>query len=548
MQYQVIARKFRPQTFDDVIGQRPIVQTLQNAIRLNRVGHAYLFCGPRGVGKTTTARILAKGLNCSTGPTVSPCNTCASCREISAGQAMDVLEIDAASNTGVDSVRELRENARYAPSRDRHKVFIIDEVHMLSTSAFNALLKILEEPPAHVVFIMATTEKHKVPATILSRCQQFVFRSIAPEEIHQHLSDIANREKVSIDPKALQYVVRAAEGSMRDAQSLLDQIISFTGQSVRDKDVREVLGFVPDELIDATIQAVSKQDSATLFANVEAVVEEGLNLQQFVRELTSKFRDLLLVKAGVPERVAAGDREGASRLADPFSEQDLLRHIDLLIRLDNDLRWTAQARFAVEGALMKMARMGHIRPIEEVLRELRREGQPIETRPERPAPPPINRPARVSPAAASVTPAEANASAPAKADVTIQSPPEPAPTMEADDPIERLKAKVEDASIPTSVHLNRAQRLTFQGGVLRVEFESKSLLDLIDSPEHRRIVEVAATEVLGQPVEVHMVLSGEKKSRSPEALLESAKSEPLVKNFLEVFRGDLAHVKPTPKD
>src|SRR5215475_7249485 len=279
--YQVIARKFRPQVFEDVIGQKPIVQTLQNAIQMGRIGHAYLFSGPRGVGKTTTARLLAKGLNCVTGPTITPCNNCPSCLEIAAGQSMDVLEIDAASNTGVDNVRELRENARYAPSRDRHKIFIIDEVHMLSTSAFNALLKILEEPPPHVVFIMATTERHKLPATILSRCQQFVFRTISPADIQAHLREIADRENAKIDDQGLSYIVKAAEGSMRDAQSLLDQIISFGGQEIADDDVRDLLGFIPNEILDQTIDALAERNSQQLLENVDILVDQGLNLQQY---------------------------------------------------------------------------------------------------------------------------------------------------------------------------------------------------------------------------------------------------------------------------
>src|SRR5215813_12246382 len=276
MKYQVIARKFRPQVFGDVVGQKPIVQTLQNAIQLNRIGHAYLFSGPRGVGKTTTARILAKGLNCAQGPTITPCNQCASCLEIASGQCLDVLEIDAASNTGVDNIRELRENARYAPSRDRFKIFIIDEVHMLSTSAFNALLKILEEPPSHVVFIMATTERHRLPATILSRCQQFVFRTISAPEIQAHLRQIADREGVKIDDRALGYVVRASEGSMRDAQSLLDQIISFSGQKVIDEDVRDVLGFIPSEMLDQTTEALAARDAKALLSIIEIMIDQGL--------------------------------------------------------------------------------------------------------------------------------------------------------------------------------------------------------------------------------------------------------------------------------
>src|SRR5918911_2644756 len=276
MAYQVLARKWRPQRFDDVVGQRGVTQTLRNAIRANRIAQSFVFSGPRGVGKTTTARILAKGLNCEQGPTITPCNNCPSCLEISSGKSIDVFEIDAASNTGVDNIRELRENAKYAPARSRYKIFIIDEVHMLSTSAFNALLKILEEPPPHVVFIMATTERHKLPATILSRCQQFIFRTIAPAEIHAHLRQIAEREGVMIDDRALSYIVKASEGSMRDAQSLLDQIISFSGQQVVDEDVRDVLGFIPAEILDRTLDALIAGDSRSLLNNIEIVIDQGL--------------------------------------------------------------------------------------------------------------------------------------------------------------------------------------------------------------------------------------------------------------------------------
>src|SRR2546428_12302775 len=268
MRYQVIARKFRPQVFEDVVGQKPIVQTLQNAIQMGRVGHAYLFSGPRGVGKTTTARFLAKGLNCVEGPTITPCNRCPSCEGITLGKSIDVFEIDAASNTGGENIRELRESAKYAAARSRYKIFIVDEVHMLSTSAFNALLKILEEPPPHVIFIMATTERHKVPATILSRCQQFIFRTISPAEIHAHLRQIPDREGVKIDDRSLGYIVKASEGSMRDAQSLLDQIISFSGQQVVDEDVRDVLGFIPSEILERTLDALAARDSRALLENI----------------------------------------------------------------------------------------------------------------------------------------------------------------------------------------------------------------------------------------------------------------------------------------
>jgi DNA polymerase-3 subunit gamma/tau len=371
--YQVIARKFRPQIFGEVVGQKPIVQILQNAIQMNRVGHAYLFSGPRGTGKTTTARILAKCLNCATGPTTTPCNECPSCKEIAAAQSMDVLEIDAASNTGVDSVRELRDSARYAPTRDRSKIFIIDEVHMLSTAAFNALLKILEEPPAHVSFIMATTERHKLPATILSRCQQFVFRTIAPAEIQAHLREIVTREGAKIDDRGLSYIVKAAEGSMRDAQSLLDQIISFGGQGVANDDVRDVLGFIPNDILDRTVDAITEGNSRELIETVGIVVEQGLSLQQFARELIARMRDLLMMKLGLGEKVLGGDAEKVelARRAGSFSEQDLIRYFDLLLRLEGDLRYTSQPRLHLEVGLVKLAKAGHMRDIEDVIRDLK---------------------------------------------------------------------------------------------------------------------------------------------------------------------------------
>src|SRR5262245_21365026 len=324
MNYQVISRKFQPQVLEDVLGKTRIIQKLQNAIQMDRIGHAYLFSGPRGVGKTTTARILAKGLNCIQGPTVSPCNVCPSCQEIATGKSIDVFEIDAASNTGVDNIRELRESAKYAAARSRYKIFIIDEVHMLSTSAFNALLKILEEPPPHIAFIMATTERHKLPATILSRCQQFVFRTISPVEIQAHLRQIAEREGVKIDDRALGYIVKASEGSMRDAQSLLDQIISFSGQDVVDEDVRDVLGFIPSEILDRSLDALADRDSKALVENVGVVADQGFNLQQYIREFIGRIRDILMLKLGLQEKVLGSPEEkGILReRAAAISEQD----------------------------------------------------------------------------------------------------------------------------------------------------------------------------------------------------------------------------------
>src|SRR5256714_6505919 len=304
MSYQVIARKWRPQTFEEVTGQEPITRTLKNAIEHERLHHAYLFSGARGVGKTTTARLLAKALNChkSEKPTATPCSmndptACASCSEIAEGRSIDVMEIDAASNTGVDNVRDaIIGNVAIAPARDRYKVFIIDEVHMLSGAAFNALLKTLEEPPPRVVFIMATTEIHKVPDTILSRCQQFEFRTIATAKIAEALRRIAREEKIDVDEDALREIARAGEGSMRDAQSAFDQVISFSGKKIKTEDVEKALGIAGADVLARIMKGIAENNPAEALAIVDDVVMRGHNLRNFLRDVLAHLRDLLVVK------------------------------------------------------------------------------------------------------------------------------------------------------------------------------------------------------------------------------------------------------------
>jgi DNA polymerase III subunit gamma/tau len=516
MKYQVIARKFRPQLFDDVVGQKPIVQTLQNAIQMNRIGHAYLFSGPRGVGKTTTARILAKGLNCVKGPTVTPCNECPSCLEIASGKSIDVFEIDAASNTGVDNIRELRESAKYAAARNRYKIFIIDEVHMLSTSAFNALLKILEEPPPHVVFIMATTERHKLPATILSRCQQFVFRTISPAEIQTHLRQISHREGVKIDDRALSYIVKASEGSMRDAQSLLDQIISFSGQEVVDEDVRDVLGFIPSEILDRTLDALAERDSKALLENVGIVIDQGLNIQQYVREFIGRIRDLLILKLGLEEKIVGSveEKRALGSRADKFSEQDLIRFFDALLRLESELRWTSQPRFHLEVGFVKLAKIGHVRDIEDVLRDIQ----------------------------------------PPKSDIRIPTPPTPPPPPKHEEKKEAapaqeftfadiFKRRVEDRSGAAAVYLQKADRIERTDVGVSIFFSNNAPLAMLQSKEHKAVLDSIASELVGKPVSVSLIMK-EHSTPSATPSVQSAKEEPLTKKFLEVFRGDLAQIKP----
>jgi DNA polymerase-3 subunit gamma/tau len=372
---QVIARKFRPQTFDQMVGQEAIRRTIENSIKVGRIHHAYLFTGARGVGKTTTARILAKALNCVNGPTIEPCGGCASCVEISASRSIDVMEIDAASNTGVDNVRDVIINTvQISPARDRYKIFIIDEVHMLSTAAFNALLKTLEEPPSGVAFIMATTELHKVPETILSRCQVFEFRTITLKKIFDQLKNIADELGIQISEAALLSVARAGEGSMRDAQSALDQVISFAGNVITAEDVSAALGLVDLETLNTTMRAIGEQDAAKLLHLVDEIVGRGYDLRNFCRELMTHIRAILVTKVSGFDaelvQLPQGEGETLVRLAEMFSEQDLIRFFSILTKTEQDIRASSQPRFQLEIGLMKLLQSRRLYLLEDALRQM----------------------------------------------------------------------------------------------------------------------------------------------------------------------------------
>jgi DNA polymerase-3 subunit gamma/tau len=373
--YQVIARKYRPQNFDDLTGQEHITRTLSHALDGGRLHHAYIFSGVRGTGKTTTARILAKGLNCHRGTTSQPCLTCPSCLEIAAGNSMDVLEIDAASNTGVDNVREvIINNIALAPARDRFKVFVIDEVHMLSTSAFNALLKTLEEPPSHVVFIMATTELHKVPETILSRCQQFEFRQIPTEKIFARLREIAVLESVTIAEEALREIARAGAGSLRDAQSAFDQVIAFSGNTITVEDVGSSLGLVSAATLREFVEAIAHQQTTKLLDLVEEIYSRGYDARNFTRELMASFRHLLFIKSGIESAESGGitdvEAAGLKSLASHFSEDDLVRSFRQLAATEKEIKDSPQPRFELEMGLIGLARLRRLRPLEELIGRL----------------------------------------------------------------------------------------------------------------------------------------------------------------------------------
>jgi DNA polymerase III subunit gamma/tau len=373
MSYQVLARKWRPQTFDDVLGQQAVTRTLTNALKSRRIAQAFVFAGPRGCGKTTTARILARALNCVTGPTPTPCGVCEPCVEIAEGRDIDVLEIDAATHTGVDNVREvIIEGLSIAPVRNRYKVFLIDEVHMLSSSSFNALLKSIEEPPPHVIFMMATTELQRIPDTVLSRAQVYEFRTISAKTVAERLRHIAHAEQITIADAALVMLARAGEGSMRDSLSALDQVRAFAGDDITAEDVVTVLGLVGRDLVLDMLDAVVAEDPAAAFTLVERAIERGYDLRLLCRELARATRDLLIVsvdrsRLDDEEIAAEGERERVKHLADLCSREDLLRAFDLLTKTEQEIRTSDQPRFNLEMALLRLMHLRKLVPLTELL-------------------------------------------------------------------------------------------------------------------------------------------------------------------------------------
>lgn len=375
MSYLVLARKWRPQTFDMVVGQPHVTKTLQNAILSNRIAHAYLFTGARGVGKTSVARILAKALNCERGTSPTPCDQCSNCREIRQGSSVDVLEIDGASNRGIDNIRELRETVRYRPAKSAFKVYIIDEVHMLTNEAFNALLKTLEEPPDHVLFVFATTEPHKIPATILSRCQRFDFRRIPTGRILQHLKNIASEEKSPLSETLLYAIAHEADGSMRDAQSLLEQVLVFSGDGLSDAEMLDILGMVDRESIHKVGRAILENDVLTCLEAVKNLYERGIDSKRFCQQLCDYFRSLLLLSMGkdleaswldVPEEEWNALKEEAART----TPESLYLCFQLILKGEEGVRRSSLPRIALEMLLVRLTQLPRLESLEELLEKV----------------------------------------------------------------------------------------------------------------------------------------------------------------------------------
>ena len=427
MDYQVSARKYRPGTFDDVVGQSHVVQTLMNAVETKRIAHAYLFSGTRGVGKTTVARILAKALNCEQGPTGHPCNTCVNCVEITQGTSVDVMEIDGASNTSVDDVREIRENVKFSPFRGHYRVYIIDEVHMLSNSAFNALLKTLEEPPSHVVFIFATTEIHKIPATILSRCQHYNFRRIARQEIIDRLRHIAAQDGLTIEDRSFTALARASEGSMRDGLSLLDQAVAFSGKTIAHADLEVLLGAVPQELVQGMSAAILTQDSPAALVVLANLLDQGHDLKAFCSDVVEHLRNLLVaavVPAGTELRglieASAEDIQQLALDARRLTPEQLQELLTIFSQAEDSLRYSAHPRFVLEAAAVRATRL--------VRQQERRADVPPEATPPT-SQKPSAKPDAPAPAQPTATkPAPRTAVAPTHATTPVGAPPQPSRT------------------------------------------------------------------------------------------------------------------------
>ncbi len=598
MTYQVIARKWRPQSFADLVGQQHVTETLANAIKMNRVAHAYIFSGARGVGKTTAARILAKALNCLHGPTAEPCGECDSCKEIALGTSLDVIEIDAASNRGIDQIRELREMVRYAPAASRSKVVILDEAHMLTGEASNALLKTLEEPPERVIFVMATTQPEDLEDTIRSRSQHFHFRALTFNEITSRLQYIAEKEGLKIDDGALSVMARMAEGSMRDALSLLEQARAYCGDDIHDEPVRNLLGVVPEDALNELVEAIAGQSAERALGLVHTFQKEGRNLQHFCREAIRHMRNLLIARvcgadsdliAATPEQ-----RPGLAKAAALFSEEDLTRYFQILLQTENDLRHKSDPRVHLEMGLLRMVNAARLAPLEELLAQARDgaggssqggaaprstgSGSATPSFPPRSATANASSPqtgtkpmaasmwsasgiaAAAAPARSPETAKQTNGAAAANEKTSLPSP-EPIKTLANEvaavgltmEQVAEIKSMIQSQQKFIAELLEHASRWELDGGELRICFspEKSTFAGLIEGRDTLEKIRAASNKVLGRTVRVCARLETGAANASVSTRAASATQEmraqfendPMVKSMLQRFGGRISEVR-----
>ena len=550
MNYEVFARKYRPQTFDDLVGQTHVSRTLKNAVAQNRLAHAYLFVGPRGVGKTSTARILAKSLNCIKGPTVSPCGVCDNCREIAGGNSLDVIEIDGASNNSVEDVRQLRENVRYAPAKGRYKIYLIDEVHMLSSAAFNALLKTLEEPPEHVKFIFATTEPQKVLATILSRCQRFDLHRIPVNLIAQHLQFIAKKEKITLQPAAAHAIARGAEGGLRDAESMLDQLVAFCGEKIAESDVLSVFGFTSEQTVIDLTGRILRAETPEAIDLLHQQSEAGKDMMRLMADLIAYLRDLLVLKAkpdALNEDVDPDLRKSLATQAELISTDRLLELIDQFAATEGRMKWAPNKKLHFEVAIIKAIQsLGQV-TLDEVIEKLGtlRDG------------------GGAKPVAADASSTVASA----KADDRGETKPiaqtagttdpgyksemprieEKGTTVDSEETWQAVLAKIPAQKGFVRNSASAAHVLGIEGRNFKLGFAvaDKAAMDILGTPANRKFVETLLHEITGNDRTLKLTVNEELASKSAVAPGDSPshdfKDEPLIQEAIELFN---ARVRP----
>jgi len=570
MSYQVIARKWRPQTFQDLVGQEHVTETLANAIKNNRVAHAYIFSGARGVGKTTAARILAKALNCVKGPTPEPCGECDSCKEIAAGTSLDVIEIDAASNRGIDQIRELREMVRYAPAASRSKVVLLDEAHMLTGEASNALLKTLEEPPDRVIFVMATTQPEDLVDTIRSRSQHFHFRALTFAEISGRLEEIAKRENLKIDPGAMAVIARMAEGSLRDALSLLEQARAFCGDHIPNKEVRELLGVVPEDTLDELVSAIAEGSASRALGLVHTFQKEGRNLQHFCREAIRHMRNLLIARVcGADSDLIAAtpdQRPALAKAAARFSEEDLTRFFQILLQTDDDLRRKPDPRVHLEMGLLRLINASRLAPMEELLAELKN-GAPVgamtgisrsSSGMSASAPPPaLPRSAPAVPGTPSVRPSPVAPVVKEEAGQTVETAEAKSAVAEtraiglAPEQVAEIKSMVQAQQKFLGELVEHSSQWELDGAELRIYFspQNKTFAELMEGRDTLEKIRGISSKVLGRSVRVCARLesvaaaSASRAASGTQELRAQFESDPMVRSMLQRFGGKITEVR-----
>ena len=544
MSYEVFARKYRPQTFDDLVGQAHVSRTLKNAVAQNRLAHAYLFVGPRGIGKTSTARILAKALNCVKGPTVNPDGACDNCREIAAGNSLDVLEIDGASNNGVEQVRELRENVRYAPSKSRYKIYIIDEVHMLTAAAFNALLKTLEEPPPHVKFIFATTEPQKVLPTIVSRCQRFDLHRIPAKLIADHLQFIAGKEKITLEPAAAHAIARGAEGGLRDAESMLDQLVAFCGEKIAENDVLNVFGFTSEQTVVDLMGKILRSETAPALDVLYQQCEAGKDMMRLMSDLISYLRDLLVFKAkpdALQEDVDPETQKALAAQAELIENDRLLDLIDQFAQAEGRMKWAPNKKLHFEVAIIKAIQSLNQATLDEVIErlgELRDGKTSTEKKTLAAAPESSLKQSSVVAAVSAASPA----------DNDEQRAPRVAESADGNNDVEKIwerafaKIPAQKAFVRNSAAVAHVLPSAGRHFVLGFSPDQKSPMDILSTATNRKLIETLLREVSGKDWTLKITVRENllpKVQPAGENASENYTDDPLIREALQMFKGQI---------